>query len=111
MASEDEPIETVKLTKNPISVAQPELDEEESFINQQRNTKELEERKFWTENEESYKYLYPDLNDPLFNMKIAEKQEFNDTKYDGQLYPINEQAERLCSAEFELSPHQQFVRN
>ena len=32
-------------------------------------------------------------------------------KYDGKIYKINEEAEKLCNAEFELSPHQQFVRN
>jgi hypothetical protein len=79
--------------------------------NQLINNKELEERKVWTANESEYPYLYPELNDPIFNNKIAEKREFNDTRYDGQLYPINEQAEKLCNAEFELSPHQQFIKN
>ena len=60
---------------------------------------------------DDYKYLYPDLNDPLFNLKIAEKKEFNDTQYDGKIKIINEEAEKLCNADFELSPHQQFVKN
>ena len=58
-----------------------------------------------------YPYLYPELTDPNFNRKIAEKKEFNDTRYDGTIYKVNEQAEKLCNAEFELLPHQQFVRN
>lgn len=55
--------------------------------------------------------LYPSLDDVNFNIKIAEKKEFNETKYDGKLYNIEEQAEKLCNADFELAPHQLFVRN
>lgn len=60
---------------------------------------------------DSETYLYPNLNDPNFNIKIAEKKEFNDTKYDGELKDIKTQAEILSKADFELSPHQAFVRN
>ena len=56
-------------------------------------------------------YLYPTLNDPNFNIKIAQKKEFSDTKYDGTIYDIEKQAEILSNAEYELSPHQAFVRN
>jgi hypothetical protein len=56
--------------------------------------------------------LYPNLNDPNFNIKIAEKKEFNDTKYDGEIYKnIKEHADELANADFELSPHQAFVKN
>lgn len=65
----------------------------------------------WVEGDDQYKYLYPNLNDPLFNTKIAEKKEFNDARYDGKIHEINKQAEILCNADFELSPHQQFIRN
>ena len=89
---------------------QPESIQREEH-NDLLNEKELAERKKWQENEKKYEYLYPNLNDPNFNAKIAEKKEFNDTKYDGELHDIKEQAEKLCNAEFELSPHQQFVKN
>ena len=56
-------------------------------------------------------YLYPTLNDPNFSVKIAEKKEFSDTKYDGRLADVKEYAEVLLNAPFELSPHQAFVRN
>ena len=57
-------------------------------------------------------YLYPNLNDPNFNIKIAEKKEFNDTKYDGKIYEnIKDHADELANADFELSPHQAFVKN
>ena len=56
-------------------------------------------------------YLYPDLNDPEFNIKISEKKEFQDMKYDGAIEDPIKKAEKLCNAEFELAPHQLFVRN
>ena len=56
-------------------------------------------------------YLYPSLNDPLFTKKISEREEFNNTKYDGKIYDIEKQANKLCNAEFEISPHQQFIKN
>jgi hypothetical protein len=63
-------------------------------------------------NAEENSYLYPDLNDPNFNIKIALKKEFNDTKYDGEIQKnIKEYADKLSKAEFELSPHQIFVKN
>ena len=57
-------------------------------------------------------FLYPNLNDINFNIKIAEKKEFNDTKYDGTMHQnIKEYADMLAKADFELSPHQMFVKN
>jgi superfamily II DNA or RNA helicase len=56
-------------------------------------------------------FLYPTLNDPNFNKKIAEKKEFSDTKYDGTIYNVKEYADILSNAEFELLPQQAFVRN
>jgi hypothetical protein len=73
--------------------------------------KELIERNL-LKKEDDKPYLYPNLNDPNFNIKIAEKKEFNDTKYDGEIHKsIKEQADILANADFELSPHQAFVKN
>jgi len=55
--------------------------------------------------------LYPTLDDPEFAYKISQRQEFADTKYDGEIQSIREQADKLCNAPFELMPHQLFVRN
>jgi superfamily II DNA or RNA helicase len=79
--------------------------------NSEINNFELEEREEWKKDESRLKYLYPSLNDPFFNKKIAEKREFNDTRYSGEILDIAKEAERLCNSEFELSPHQQFVKN
>ena len=72
--------------------------------------KELDERKI-LEGSDEFEYLYPNLNDPQFNIKIAEKQEFFDTRYDGAVKNVEEYAEKMCNAQFELAPHQAFVRN
>ena len=55
--------------------------------------------------------LYPHLDDPNFNVKIALKKEFNDTKYDGTIYSVKDYADILSKAEYELLPQQAFVRN
>ena len=74
--------------------------------------KELVERNYLLEHPEEDEYLYPNLNDKEFNIRIASKKEFNDTKYDGEIYEsIEKQADALASADFELQPHQAFVKN
>ena len=72
---------------------------------------DLEERDEWKKNESQLEYLYPSLNDPLFNQKIFEKKEFNYTRYDGSILDVDTEANRLCNMDFELSPHQKFVKN
>ena len=74
--------------------------------------KELIERNTLLEKEGENQYLYPNLNDKDFNIKIANKQEFNDTRYDGAIHEnIKEHADALAKADFELQPHQAFVKN
>ena len=74
--------------------------------------KELLENQYLGDNPDEYDYLYPSLNDPNFIVKIAEKKEFNDTQYDGVIHTdVKEYADLLSKVEFELSPHQAFVRN
>ena len=74
--------------------------------------KELAEYNYLSENIGENESLYPSLDDPNFIIKIAEKKEFNDTKYDGDIYQdIQKRADMLSNAEFELAPHQLFVKN
>ncbi len=74
--------------------------------------KELIESNYLSEHTNENASLYPSLNDPNFIIKIAEKKEFNDTKYDGEIYKdIQARADMLSKAEFELAPHQSFVKN
>ena len=89
---------------------------DENFFNTECNKfqlkKEVAERNYLSEHEYENEYLYPNLNDKEFNIRIATKKEFNDTKYDGTIYEnIKQQADILAKADFELQPHQAFVKN
>ena len=55
--------------------------------------------------------LYPNINDPTFNIKIAERKEFQENAYKLPIADVEIESERLCSMRFELSPHQMFVKN
>lgn len=72
---------------------------------------ELENREELADSSNDYDFLYPSLDDPNFNIKIAQKKEFSDTKYDGAIYDVEEYAKILKTAEYELLPQQAFVRN
>ena len=61
--------------------------------------------------------LYPSLDDPNFTKKITDKKEFNDVKIEektrDEIDNIEEESNMICSPniDFELEPHQMFVRN
>ena len=97
----DIPLESEVPIKSKITISDNEL----------LNKLELEERNEWSENENQLNFLYPSLTDPLFTKKISEKKEFNDTKYNGEIKDIKTESEKLCYSQFELAPHQQFVKN
>ena len=68
------------------------------------------------ENNTDLNFLYPTLNDPNFNSKIANKKEFYDNRYEqktqNDFQNIKEISQMICeNTEFELEPHQMFVRN
>ena len=60
---------------------------------------------------EGNELLYPHLDDPQFNVKLAQRKEFHETRYDGELYPIQARADALCTSAFDILPHQLFVKN
>lgn len=78
-----------------------------------RQMREVEEKNnaYLAENVDSHPYLYPSLDDPNFNVKIAQRKEFNDAPYDGAIRDVKKHAETMKNAEFELLPQQAFVRN
>ena len=105
--------EPIKETIAPVEKAEDPLDTEAplNIQNERKNKLELLEREELTQITD-YDFLYPSLNDKDFNIKISERKEFNDNKYDGEIHTdVAGQAELLCNAEFELAPHQIFVRN
>uniref|UniRef100_A0A6C0KHP8 Helicase ATP-binding domain-containing protein n=1 Tax=viral metagenome TaxID=1070528 RepID=A0A6C0KHP8_9ZZZZ len=65
--------------------------------------------------ETEFNYLYPNLNDSMFNVKIAEKQEFHELKTESKVYNVKKRSDELCNVsgnkEFELLPHQLFIHN
>jgi hypothetical protein len=71
---------------------------------------ELQNRKVF-EKEPEENSLYPHLDDPNFIIKISQKKEFSDAKYDGDIHNVEEYSEILKNAEYELLPQQAFVRN
>ncbi len=75
--------------------------------------KEVIESKHLEENPYLDIELYPNLSDKNFNIKIANKKEFSDTKYEGPDFSktLKEQSDILANADFELQPHQAFVKN
>jgi RNase P protein component len=79
--------------------------------NKQQLRIELENRAELAETPDQTPYLYPILDDPNFNIKIAQKEEFYDTKYDGSIHDVEEYSNILSAAEYELLPQQAFVRN
>lgn len=56
-------------------------------------------------------YLYPRLEDEEFNLKLAQHREMYDNQYSGYLGNIQEESDARCNEEFELMPHQNFVKN
>ena len=75
------------------------------------NKAEKQHSDFLQNNQIYDEFLYPELDDPNFNIKITKQKEFHDTQYDGKIYDVKTQAEKMCSADFELMPHQLFVKN
>ena len=72
---------------------------------------ELENELKWKEIDDKYSFLYPSLDDQNFNIKIANKKEFHDTKIDEYPKDIEIYQDKLCNTKFELAPHQLFLRN
>lgn len=81
-------------------------------INDTLNRIELKNQVEIKENTE-YDYLYPLHDDPEFAAKITKRKEFYDTRYEKppSSENIEEISDKLCNADFELAPHQMFVRN
>jgi hypothetical protein len=86
---------------------------DEGITNEELVRLELDNRDEISREESEYSYLYPSLDDPQFAYKISKRKEFYDTRYEkpDTAKAIEEVSDKLCNAEFELAPHQMFVRN
>ncbi len=58
-----------------------------------------------------FPHLYPDLDDPNFNIKIAQKREFSESGYDGDIHNVKKRSEILRKANYEMTPSQEFTKN
>ena len=88
-----------------------DISEKQIDKNRELNAIELQNRDEIAREESEYSYLYPSLDDPNFTSKISQRKEFYDTRYEKPVGSIEEVSDKLCNAEFELAPHQMFVRN
>lgn len=75
--------------------------------------RELEKKsyKYNEDNPDELDFLYPDLDDPNFSLKIARKQQFNEHKLDLDIIDVEKQSDLLCNSDFDLMPHQNFIKN
>ena len=67
-----------------------------------------------TNNKEKYDFLYPLIGTEDFNIKISQKRQFWDTRYpeEEEKQDVRAWGNFIChEKEFELMPHQLFVRN
>ena len=89
-----------------------EIADKDTFYNKDMQ-KFLLKKELLEKNDRSkqFDFLYPHIDDPEFNIKISQKKEFNENKYDGSIHDLEEYSNKLCDADFELNPHQLFVRN
>tara|TARA_Y100000782_G_scaffold59184_1_gene65337 strand:+ start:23419 stop:27117 length:3699 start_codon:yes stop_codon:yes gene_type:complete len=71
----------------------------------------IEEQLFKTHDYDYDEILYPNMNDPDFNSKIFLKKEFNDLEIPKYTGTVVENIDKICESDFELAPHQIFVRN
>ena len=90
-----------------VSISRDDIVDMLSYSISQINSIEQE----FIDNKDKYNYLYPNILDPNFNIKIAEKKEFYENRYDTKIKDVKEESKKLCGGDFELSPHQIFVRN
>ncbi len=105
-AAKEDPDKTIS------EMAEPSPQEDAIIlVPQNKNDFLLQKEREEYNDDETNPILYPTLNDPNFSYKIAQKQEFADTKYDGETDDIRKKANLLCDSKFELMPHQLFVRN
>ena len=57
-------------------------------------------------------FSYPELSDTKFNLKITNKKEFLDNiSFENNIDDIEKISNEICNQDFQLAPHQIFIRN
>jgi len=115
--AKEEPKEEAKEEEEESNTYTPTTQEENLIKDYEGKNQEEKERmnysKFAEMKQEvkDYDFLYPELYDPELQLKIAQREEFAATRYDGEIADIEEKSEEMCNKDFSLMPHQNFVRN
>ena len=119
----DDVVDEVKVVEDEFDVEEENDDDSDEGNSRRENTETFfidkhnaalfkKERDEFSTTKVGNDFLYPDLNDKEFNVKLSSKKEFNQHKYEGIINKnIEEEANKACQSEFEILPHQQFVKN
>jgi hypothetical protein len=76
-----------KSKEEPEKEKSPESEKTETPVKSDPEKQEYDQFRLNPDN--TYPFLYPHLLDPDFNRKIAEKKEFSDFRYDGEIHDVN----------------------
>ena len=100
---------------------QEQNQEEEHELTRVKGKKEYDENDENDENDividdpKSDNFLYPELDDKDFNKELLKHKEFNSLKKNNEKKEprntLKELQDEMCQSDFELSPHQIFVKN
>ena len=101
-----------KLDKNKLEILEKDLNTMTDYKYFNNAVELLNAKELNDSFDKNYKYLYPHLDDEFLNIKIANKQEFQENKL---IIKINDdfekQSNEICNKDFELAPHQKFIKN
>lgn len=97
----------------PLEFELPSIDDDDSEYIVDENTLKRDYYQSLKNPNSKHAFLYPSLEDPYLSKRISLRKEFETLMYDGGVKPdIKKLSDLICSkAEFELLPHQRFVKN
>ena len=96
---------------NVILKEKPKEKTKDTLSNKDKVELEKENMEEALKNPNTDQFLYPSLDDPNFNIKINNKKEFSNAKYDGTIANVEDRADELSKVDYELLPQQAFVKN
>ena len=106
--------DTSKLDKNKLEKFEKNLNTITDYKYFNNAVELLNAQKLKESSDPRYNYLYPHLDDEFLNIKIANKQEFEENKLIINIdkdFDFEKQSNEICNKDFELAPHQKFIKN
>ena len=105
-------IDNSKLDKNKLELLEKNLNTITDYKHFNNAVELLNAKELNDSFDTNYKYLYPHLDDEFLNIKIAHKQEFEENKLKVTITDdFEKQSNEICNKDFELAPHQKFIKN